>query len=189
MRGLLALTWLENQNLLSSMKRLRDTFQAFQLYSRNFDYAMFQISCVVYVKFSLHSRHFYIGSTSQGIFGREQTRKRKYTQLCQGTTAFFKPALKYWHATNSFHQFVIVPVLHTTAAELLTEETTLQYTLRPSLNHPWINPILRKLRVGNPFSQLYVLLFASFRGAVSIVYLLMKQPHCISQWFYNTHGF
>ena len=192
MRGLLALTWLENQNLLTSMKRLRDTFRAFRLYSRNFDYAMFQISCVVYVKFSLHSRHFYIGSTSQGIFGREQTRKRKYTQLCQGTTAFFEPALKYWHATNSFHQFVIVPVLHTTAAELLTEETTLQYTLRPSLNHPWINPILRKLRVGKPFQPAVCSTFRIFSGRRQhrrlSKYLRMKQPHCISQWFCNTRA-
>ena len=109
-------------------------------------------STTVYMKISAKHALFYIGSTEYNVFHREQTRVRKYRQLETDRLAYFEPALKLWHHFQDFHEFAIFPVKHCDVHQLQSEESSLQYVLRPEYNSPWINPRLKKARVGK---QLY----------------------------------
>lgn len=91
---------------------------------------------------------FYIGSTQYDVFHREQTRIRKFAQLCEGTTAYFEPALKLWQRFGNFYQFCIFPIRSTTIMELQAVETACQQAFRPMYNWPWINPVLKRWKVG-----------------------------------------
>ena len=104
------------------------------------------------MKISAKHALFYIGSTEYDVFHREQTRVRKYRQLETDRLAYFEPALKLWHHFQDFHEFAIFPVKHCDVHQLQSEETSLQYVLRPEYNWPWINPRLKKARGGK---QLY----------------------------------
>lgn len=94
----------------------------------------------------------HFGSTEYDVFHREQTRGRKYRQLETDRLAYFEPALKLWHHYQDFHEFAFFPVKRCDVHQLQSEETSLQYVLRPEYNWPWINPRLKKARVGK---QLY----------------------------------
>ena len=100
---------------------------------------------VVYLRFHPHRQAYYIGSSTLSLFDREMSRKRKYRQLCSGTTAYFEPALRYWRRTRTFFQHAVLP-LQLTSDALTTRSTeiSLQQQFRPQLNHPWINPLLRR---------------------------------------------
>ena len=98
---------------------------------------------VVYMKVSLFHRYFYIGSTTLDIFQREQSRLRKFRQLEKNQLAYYEPALKFWHRTNTFWQYVGIPLLHV-KTDVLAVETALQKQLSPTLNWPHILPLLRK---------------------------------------------
>jgi hypothetical protein len=109
-------------------------------------------STTVYMKISAKHALFYIGSTEYDVFHREQTRVRKYRHLETDRLAYFEPALKLWHHYQNFHEFAIFPVKSCDVHQLQSEKTSLQYVLRPEYNSPWINPRLKKARVGK---QLY----------------------------------
>ena len=81
---------------------------------------------IVYWRFSLKHTAFYIGSTSQDAFLREQSRLRKYRQLCQDVAAYFEPALQYWRRTKSFFQFSILPLCQEESAVLAAAESSMQ---------------------------------------------------------------
>ena len=53
---------------------------------------------------------------------------------------FFEPALKLWHHFQDLHEFAIFPVKHCDVHQLQSDETSIQYVLRPEYNWPWINP-------------------------------------------------
>ena len=73
------------------------------------------------------------------------SRKRKYRQLCSGINAYYEPALRYWKRTRTFFQHAVIP-LQLTSDTLTTRSTEISYQqqFRPQLNHPWINPLLRR---------------------------------------------
>ena len=108
-------------------------------------------STTVYMKISAKHALFYIGSTEYDVFHREQTRVRKYRQLETDRLAYFEPALKLWHHFQDFHEFAIFPVKHCDVHQLQSEESSLQYVLRPEHNSPWINPQLKKLELANSY--------------------------------------
>ena len=93
---------------------------------------------------------FYIGSTETTVFLREQSRTRKYKQHVAQQLAFFEPAIKLWCKRDNFYQFCIFPVRSQCgdAEHRLSLEQALQQTLRPIYNWPWINPLLKRWRIG-----------------------------------------
>ena len=102
-------------------------------------------SNVIYLRFHPHRQAYYIGSSILSLFDREMSRKRKYRQLCSGITAYYEPALRYWKRTRTFFQHAVIP-LQFTSDSLTTRSTEIsfQQQYRPQLNHPWINPLLRR---------------------------------------------
>ena len=100
---------------------------------------------VVYLRFHPHRQAYYIGSSILSLFDREMSRKRKYRQLCSGINAYYEPALRYWKRTRTFFQHAVIP-LRLTSDTLTTRSTEIsfQQQYRPQLNHPWINPLLRR---------------------------------------------
>ena len=93
---------------------------------------------------------FYIGSTETTVFLREQSRTRKYKQHVAQQLAFFEPAIKLWCKRDNFYQFCIFPLRSQCgdAEHRLSLEQALQQTLRPIYNWPWINPLLKRWRIG-----------------------------------------
>ena len=93
---------------------------------------------------------FYIGSTETTVFLREQSRTRKYKQHVSQQLAFFEPAIKLWCKRDNFYQFCIFPLRSQCgdAEHRLSLEQALQQTLRPIYNWPWINPLLKRWRIG-----------------------------------------
>ena len=65
--------------------------------------------------------------TEHDVFHREQSRLRKFRQLCSGHVGYCEPALKLW--LRNFHDVAIFPIL----------QCEHQQTLRPQWNWPWIN--------------------------------------------------
>ena len=130
-------TCARRQSFLSLLHRLRPRHL---LYLQ--DYLQ---SNVVYLRFHPHRQAYYIGSSVLSLFDREMSRKRKYRQLCSGITAYYEPALRYWKRTRTFFQHAVIP-LQLTSDTLTTRSTEIsfQQQYRPQLNHPWINPLLRR---------------------------------------------
>ena len=104
---------------------------------------------IVYMRISVNG-DFYIGSTEGSVFDREQTRMRKFRQLCSNQLAYFEPALKLWHRLDNFFDFAIFPISHepNDTVGLLSREQAFQQTFRPMYNWPWITPQLKKWKVG-----------------------------------------
>ena len=69
---------------------------------------------------------------------------------CGTTFGFFEPAIKLWCKRDNFYQFCIFPVRSQCgdADHGLSLEQALQQTLRPIYNWPWINPLLKRWRLG-----------------------------------------
>ena len=93
---------------------------------------------------------FYIGSTETTVFLREQSRTRKYKQHVSQQLAFFEPAIKLWCKRDNFYQSCIFPLRSQCgdAEHRVSLEQALQQTLRPIYNWPWINPLLKRWRIG-----------------------------------------
>ena len=93
---------------------------------------------------------FYIGSMETTVFLREQSRTRKYKQHVSQQLAFFEPAIKLWCKRDNFYQFCFFPLRSQCgdAEHRLSLEQALQQTLRPIYNWPWINPLLKRWRIG-----------------------------------------
>ena len=110
----------------------------------------------VYLKTSCvqeHATWWYVGSTTNTPMDREYSRYRKYEQLRKGVDAFFEPALKIWQSTQTFFHFIIIPLQQIDdEIALRAAETTLIGQLRPMLNHPFVNPLLKKHGVAAPLN-------------------------------------
>ena len=191
-RGLLALTWLEYSLLKGALRTVREELKSQGIFNDNFDFNQFFAPGVVYIRLSLQSKHFYIGSTRLTMFERDQSRKQKFHQLTCNATAYFEPALKLWKATCTFDQFLVLPMRFIRNGDVAVAETTLQYILRPSLSHPWINPLLRKLRVQPQFHRPQVT-GAQARAGRRLrrrfgKHTHMKLRHRLTQWFDRQHS-
>ena len=91
-----------------------------------------------------------LGARKLRFFLREQSRTRKYKQHVSQQLAFFEPAIKLWCKRDNFYQFCIFPLRSQCgdAEHRLSLEQALQQTLRPIYNWPWINPLLKRWRIG-----------------------------------------
>ena len=82
------------------------------------------------------------------MFLREQSRVRKFRQLAQDKLAYYEPALKVWAVQDNFFQFIGFPLAHAEPDKLLALETAYQRTYGRQYNWPWVNPLLKRLRIG-----------------------------------------
>jgi hypothetical protein len=92
----------------------------------------------------------YIGSTEHSVFDRKQSRIRKHRKLQANQVAFYEPALKLWHRQqNPFEICIFLVWIHPNdGTTLVTMEQLFQQTFRPVYNWPWINPVLKKWKIG-----------------------------------------
>jgi hypothetical protein len=105
----------------------------------------FNRSMVIYIRTSLWHNHKYIGMSTVSTPAREASRDRKYHQLQRGALAKYELAILWWHHTKTFYDFTAI-ALQVSSNKLQTQinESTFIYTLKPNLNHPYINPLLAK---------------------------------------------
>ena len=113
-------------------------------------WAQYSFHGVVYARVHCGSHLFYVGSSTLSLHEREQSRVRKYRQLQNDRIAFYEPALRWWKATGTFYQYIVIPVA-LRERDVQACELNLQTHFQPKLNWPWISPLLRQvgLRVPN----------------------------------------
>ena len=128
-------------------KRLMTILQHAQLPYR-LTWTWWTQTSIVYMRLDLLTADYYIAATEHSVFDREQSRVRKYRQLCNQQLAYFEPALKLWFHLNNFYQFACFPLQHTSTDNLNALETGFQTTYRPQYNWPWINSLLTKFHIG-----------------------------------------
>ena len=104
-----------------------------------------QQTSVVYLRVTTQRQAWYVGSTRHTIHDREQSRYRKFLQLCSDRTAYFEPALRYWQTTKTFHVFVPIVIAHEPDEDALRSlESTFIQRLQPRLNHPLVHAELKR---------------------------------------------
>ena len=103
---------------------------------------------VVYMRLDLMYSKFYIGATVATVFDREQSRTRKFRQLIGNQLAYYEPALKPWYRLDNFYRFACFPIKSCSTDTLFAAEAAYQRLLRPQYNWPWINPMLKRHRIG-----------------------------------------
>ena len=130
-------------------KRLMTILQHAQLPYR-LTWTWWTQTSIVYMRLDLLTADYYteLGATEHSVFDREESRVRKYRQLCNQQLAYFEPALKLWFHLNNFYQFACFPLQHTSTDNLNALETGFQTTYRPQYNWPWINSLLTKFHIG-----------------------------------------
>ena len=85
----------------------------------------------------------YVGSTTQTIFQRRNARIRKLNQLHTDKLVKCELALRYWHSTKNFFEYVMMPwKAFSTDSQLHVQELLLIEKLQPKLNYPFISRLI-----------------------------------------------
>ena len=87
-------------------RRLMTILQHVQLPYR-FTWTWWTQSSIIYMRLDLFTADFCIGATDHSVFDREQSRVRKYCQLCNQQLEYFEPALKTWFHLNNFYSLLV----------------------------------------------------------------------------------
>ena len=97
----------------------------------------------VYIKVSHKHPAWYIGSTVHTITEREVSRRSRFNQLRAGTQSFFEPALRIWHAADTYEHYLTI-ALHARPSEsqLRSLEQDMIATYHPQLNAPFVYILL-----------------------------------------------
>ena len=101
-----------------------------------FSWTWWTQTSVIYMRLDLRDADFYIGATEHSVFDREQSRMRKYCQLCNQQLTYFEPALKVWFHLNNFYRFGCFPLRRESLDTLYAIETAFQTMYRPQYNWP-----------------------------------------------------
>lgn len=141
------LTFLCMQCYTQQQRRLMTILQVYHL-PFQLTWEFWNQSSVVYMRLHMTNGQFYIGSTQLNVFGREQTRLRKFRQLLNDQLGYFEPALKLWRRLGNFFEFGIFPLFTCSTDQLLCQETAVQKTTAPLWNWPQIIPMLKRYGVG-----------------------------------------
>ena len=119
------------------------------------DWSHYNFQGVVYVRAHCGRQPWYVGCTTLSLHEREQSRVRKFRQLQNDRLAFYEPALRWWKATGTFYEYIVMPVA-LRECEVRSSELSLQLLYHPKLNWPWISPLLKKLGLRAPTYTLNV---------------------------------
>ena len=85
----------------------------------------------------------YVGSTTQTIFQRRNARIRKLNQLHTDKLVKCELALRYWHSTKNFFEYVMMPwKAFSKDSQLHVQELLLIEKLQPKLNYPFISRLI-----------------------------------------------
>lgn len=134
-------------SLTQKRRRLMGILQQLQIPHR-LTWQWWTQNTVVYMRLDLMYSEFYIGATEATVFDREQSRTRKFRQLIGNQLAYYEPALKLWYRLDNFYRFACFPIKSCSTDTLFAAETAYQRLLRPQYNWPWINPMLKRHRIG-----------------------------------------
>ena len=101
---------------------------------------------VVYLKLSMFTNPWYVGSTTYSAFERDPRREAKLQQIQKQRLAYFEPAVHWSHVTQSYSVFstIVIQPVAVAVRTLLAFESTYQEILEPRLNSPWVHTLLRK---------------------------------------------
>ena len=98
----------------------------------------------VCVTSTLHAAMLYVGATSDNVQGREATRRRKFIQFARKKLS----ALKVFHRKRNFYNGILITLHHESdGLSLLATEAALIHAVRPELNYPWVQNVMKTLRI------------------------------------------
>ena len=82
------------------------------------------------------------------VQGREATRRRKFIQYARKKLSHFEPALKVFHRKRNFYHGILIG-LHQEqdGLSLLATEAALIHAVRPQLNYPWVQDVMKARRI------------------------------------------
>ena len=90
----------------------------------------------------------YVGATSDNVQGREATRRRKFIQFAGKKLPHFEPALKVFHRTRNYYNGILIALHHEPdGLSFLATEAALIHAVRPQLNYPWVQDVMKALRI------------------------------------------
>ena len=144
----------------------------------------FEARQVVYLRFRTlpaFQGKMYVGATREGILSREQSRYRKYLQVCNNKVVMAKPSIRFWKHFDCFFQYSCAPLcIGVAEQQLLPTEATHIQIIQPKLNYPFISkfftPSKGTLCRSNAGSSINI--------GVSSVW--KKHRRCRLQWKLNT---
>ena len=97
---------------------------------------------------TLHAAMLYVGATSDNVQGREPTRRRKFIQFARKKLSHVEPALKVFHRKCNFYNGILITLHHESdGLSLLATEAALIHAVRPELNYPWVQNVMKTLRI------------------------------------------
>ena len=90
----------------------------------------------------------YVGATSDNVQGREATRRRKFIPYARKKLSHFEPARKVFHRKRNFYHGILTALHHELdGLSLLATEAALVHAVRPQLNYPWVQDVMKALRI------------------------------------------
>ena len=131
--------------------RIRDCLTQFRV-PRQYPWTWHQTANMVYLRLSVNrpatTALLYVGATRETVQGREATRRRKFIQLARKKLSHFEPALRVFHRKRDFYHGITLALHHDSDfLSLLATEAALIRTIRPALNYPWVQDLLKSLRI------------------------------------------
>ena len=135
----------------SNFRYIRDLLIHFQV-PEDYPWEWHQRQSMVYLRVSvtatLQSVMLYIGATSDTVQRRESARRRKFIQLVRKKLSHYEPALKVFYRKRDFYNGILIALHHEPdGLTLLATEAALIREMRPQLNYPWVQDVLKRLRI------------------------------------------
>ena len=135
----------------SNLCYIRDLLIQFQV-PEDYPWEWHPRQSMVYLRVSvtstLHSAMLYIGATSDTVQRREFARRRKFIQLVRKKLSHYEPALKVLHRKRNFYKGILIALHHEAdGLALFSTEAALIHAVRPHLNYPWVQDVMKRLRI------------------------------------------
>ena len=90
----------------------------------------------------------YVGGASGNVQGCEATRRRKFIQHVRRKLSHIEPALKVFHRKHNFYNGILIALHHEPdGLSLFATEAALIHAVRPQLNYPWVQDVMKALRI------------------------------------------
>ena len=102
----------------------------------------------VSVTSTLQSAMLCVGATSDNVEGREATQRRKFIQYARKKLSHFEPARKVFHRKRNFYRGILIALHYEPdGLSLLATEAALIHAVRPQLNYPLVQDVMKALRI------------------------------------------
>ena len=138
----------------SNFRYIRDLLIQFQVPEDHGNGINDKAWCIfrVSVTSTLQSAMLYIGATSDTVQRREFRTPQEIHTACSKKLSHYEPALKVFHRKRNFYKGILVALHHEAdglalLAALLATEAALIHAVRPLLIHPWVQDVMKRLRI------------------------------------------